>query len=230
MEEHANNLILQGCVLYLLVKPVPRPRASSRRPVFRVVWVQHILDCLGSFRLFDSRFRIFGCSGGFHCGLPPSGFGFRGFRLFGDMQPTRAWKARGQSRPAVFPSPAATRGKPLSSRRGKILRQCMPDGCPRVARPLSDPLRLLSSIRGQLAVSEPLPDHPHQSSENSKDSRIVLAGRNISAIGRIATWTPPTTIDFRAWAGSEFGRSGFAGGRCSDSAESRPFSGRIAAS
>ena len=81
MKEHANNLIRQGCVLYLLVKPVPRPRASSRRPVFRVVWVQHILDCLGSFRLFDSRFRIFGCSGGFHCGLPSSVFS--GFGVFG---------------------------------------------------------------------------------------------------------------------------------------------------
>ena len=35
---------------------------------------------------------------------------------------------------------------------------------------------------------------------------------------------------FRAWAGSEFGRNGFAVGRRPDSAGSRPFSGRIAAS
>ena len=74
-------------------------------------WVQHMLDCLGSCRLFDSRLRILCCRGGFHCGFRPSGFPVSGgFGCARILERAQAWKARGQSFPALFSGLASGAG------------------------------------------------------------------------------------------------------------------------
>ena len=74
-------------------------------------WVQHMLDCLGSCRLFDSRLRILCCRGGFHCGFRPSGFPVSGgFGCARILERAQAWKARGQSFPALFSASRPGRG------------------------------------------------------------------------------------------------------------------------
>ena len=81
---------------------------QRRHPVQAADWVQHILDCRGSIRLFDSRLRIFGCLRGFHCGFPPSGFPVSGgFGCARILERAQAWKACGQSFPGLFPGLAS---------------------------------------------------------------------------------------------------------------------------
>ena len=68
--------------------------------------------------------------------------------------------------------------------------------------------------------------------EKPGENVVISLDVAASEFGRGGTYKLDTSDNhrFRAWAGSEFGRNGFAVGRRPDSAGSRPFSGRIAAS
>ena len=83
-------------------------------------WVQHILDCLGSIRLFDSRLRILCCRGGFHCGFPPSGF-----RVSGGFGCARIWSAHRRGKPVGNPFLDCFR----ASRPGQGLSTAFPHLC-----------------------------------------------------------------------------------------------------